>query len=163
MFTELTQTRLQELFFFDINTGIFYRNQSSHSGRWKSGKAGGIDVHGYSTLYVDGKQYKAHRLAWLYVHGVWPVNHIDHINGIKTDNRIVNLRDVPNSVNRQNERQQRKRNKSGYMGVSPNKSRWMAQIKANGIHYHLGTYDTPEEAYAIYLENKRKLHIGNTL
>ena len=60
---------------------------------------GSIDHYGYLVIKIKGKQYKAHRLAWLHYYGTEPKYNIDHINGVKTDNRIFNLRDVPQLIN----------------------------------------------------------------
>ena len=71
---------------------------------------------GYICPRILGRNYAGHRVAWLLHYGKWPEHHIDHINGIKTDNRITNLRDVPREANMQNMRLQ-KRNKTGVPGV----------------------------------------------
>ena len=60
---------------------------------------GSLDHYGYLIIKIKGVQWKAHRLAWVKYYGVAPRNNIDHINRNKTDNRICNLRDVPQSVN----------------------------------------------------------------
>src|SRR5690606_8595946 len=93
----LTQKRLRELVSYCPDTGIFH---DSISGKQISG----YDSKGYRRLWLDGRNYMMHRLAWLYVYGRWPRAMIDHINGDPRDNRIVNLRDVTNAVNQQNQR-----------------------------------------------------------
>lgn len=90
----------------------------------------------------------AHRLAWFLHYGVWPAGSIDHINGIRHDNRLVNLRDVTaaeNSMNRRGEV-----NASGYPGVTKCHKRWGARIVVNGKRLWLGQHDTPEQAHATY-------------
>lgn len=83
----------------------------------------------------------------------------DHINGNTLDNRRSNLRVVTRTQNNQNVTI-RKHNKSGYKGVSLEKKtgRWVAVIQANNKRIHLGTFDTPEEAYAAYCEAAKKYH-----
>ena len=95
MSKELTHFKLKEILFYNPETGVFIRNDRRNSN-------GSIDAYGYLILKIKGVQYKAHRLAWLYVYGEMPSKNIDHINGNKLDNRISNLRDVPQSVNVKN-------------------------------------------------------------
>ena len=92
---DLTHALLLEQVHYDPETGVFTRR--------KTGKAcGRQSVDGYIYIVIKGCSYKAHRLAWFYVHGSWPIFVIDHINRDRADNRIVNLRDVPQSINAQN-------------------------------------------------------------
>lgn len=91
----MDQATLKSNFSYDKNTGIFTRLNRKNS-------AGSIDHYGYLILKIKGRQYKSHRLAWLYCYGEMPPHNIDHINGIKTDNRITNLRSVPQSENNKN-------------------------------------------------------------
>lgn len=123
--------------------------------------AGGQDGLGYVRIRVDGNKYKAHRLAWLYVFGEWPVGMIDHINGIRSDNRLCNLRDVGRAANIQNQRRPRSDNTSGYLGVSLHRSgKWKASIQANGKYVYLGLFVSKEDARDAYVQAKRKLHIS---
>ena len=100
------------------------------------------------------------------MHGEWPRFDVDHLNGIRSDNRIENLRDVSPATNAQNERRARITNgSSGLLGVSrsSNGRRWVAGIVLNGQRQHIGTYDTPEEAQTAYLSAKRIMHDGCTI
>lgn len=83
---------LKNIISYDKDTGIIKRLNR------KNGN-GSFDKDGYLIIKIKGKQYKAHRLAWLYEFGTLPLNNIDHINGIRNDNRICNLRCVSQSVN----------------------------------------------------------------
>lgn len=108
----------------------------------------------------------AHRLVWLHLYGEWPEHGIDHINGRRSDNTAANLRSVPQSENVQNQRKARRDNKStGLLGVSrpSGRSKYRAQIMAQGRNRYLGYFDTPEEAHAAYLAAKRQLHPGCTI
>lgn len=118
----------------------------------------GLDKDGYLRAKLDGKTYKAHRLAWYLYYGVWPTHEIDHINRVRSDNRIVNLRDVPRRENGQN--------LSGYCGVGRKYNGWQAQTSVNGSHVYIGFSKDKETAinlYRIYME-KNGMHysIGHT-
>lgn len=147
---------------YDSKTGVF--TWTNEAPKKVAGKlANAKDKLGYVCLKIDGVMYKAHRLAWLFVHGVMPSGHIDHINGDPSDNRIVNLRDVSHAINIQNERKARSNNKSGLLGVSPNGCKWRSEIRVCGKKINLGTYVTPQEAHQAYLKAKREMHEGATL
>ena len=96
---------------------------------------------------IFNKSYKTHRIAWLIYYGEWPKNQIDHINQDPTDNRIENLRDVPQAENGKNQHL-RSTNKSGYTGVYfyKEQNKYAADIRINGVKKWLGYYDTIEEA-----------------
>ena len=147
----LTQTRLRELLHYDPDTGIF--TSRTKRGRFRAGTAmGTLGVKGRIQLHIDHKKHFAHRLAWLYVEGVWPSHEIDHINGVPTDNRISNLREATTKQNGENRGKQRN-NTSGYKGVTwSNKSqKWQAQICHNGTRKYLGVFVDPKAAHRTYL------------
>jgi hypothetical protein len=154
----LTQDRLRELLLYDAETGIFTRRIKT--GRVLVGDvAGSLHQKGYREIKVDYKHYFAHRLAWFYVHGVWPKDQIDHINGVKDDNRICNLREATNAENNQNQRKASRNSRSGLLGVcTSNNRKPRAMIRFNGKRLYIGTFDTPELAHAAYLVAKEKLH-----
>lgn len=103
-------------------------------------------ISGYKYGSFFGKNFLSHRLAWLIIYGVWP-NEIDHINGNRTDNRIINLRDVTRSENMRN-LSLSKANSSGIVGISKvqRDGTWLAQIGINGKVIRLGNYKSFEEA-----------------
>lgn len=159
--TNLTAQRLRELLSYDPDTGDFTRITHKRGRRPADGAAAGCRTdRGYIHIHASGRIYKAHRLAWLYVHGVWPDGDIDHIDGNKTNNRANNLRSVSTSVNMQNQRCAQKRNASGFLGVTVHGGRFEASIKLNGKNIYLGSYATPELAHAAYLAKKREIHPG---
>lgn len=166
MLAHVTQNRLKELLDYSPETGLF-KWKIAHSRRVHVGDvAGSLSPKGYVLIGVDGCVYRAHRLAWLYVYGEFPKLYIDHINRIKTDNRIENLRDVSISVNNENKNSSSIYKKScNVLGVSREKNhkRWRAVITINKKQFHIGYFDTIEEAEAAYVAEKRKLHVGCTI
>ena len=141
-------------------TGIFIWNGGPRQGR----PAGSITSGGYVQIRVGGRVCGAHRLAWLLVNGVWPTNVIDHLNGVRHDNKISNLRDVSRGVNVQNVRHARVDNAStGMLGVERRGHRFRARIQVDGRMVAIGVYDTPDEAHQCYLAAKRRLHEGCTV
>lgn len=107
----------------------------------------------------------AHRLVWFFATGEMPPHEIDHINGDPADNRIANLRLATSAQNKQNIRNARRHNSTGYLGVSWNKDREMyrADIALNGKRKFLGHYPSPQEAHSAYLLAKAALHPFQTL
>lgn len=164
--SELTRDRLKELMHYDQETGVFTRLVTTNNRGAKAGDtAGSKSKNGYLFVSIGYKKYLLHRLAWLYVHGCWPEKDIDHINGIRTDNRIANLRDVSRSENLQNTRGPRANSSSGLLGVSFDKGRnkWTSQIMLDGKHIHLGRFDDKEKAHQEYLKAKRIHHSTCTI
>lgn len=158
--TNITAELIRERLNYDIETGVFTWRTSPRTPCKVGRVAGSRDVHGYLQLNIGGSVLKVHRLAWLYVNGEWPAGDIDHINGVRSDNRMCNLRVVTNAINCQNKRDPLPANKAGFLGVSPNNGLWRAKIQLNRKQHHLGYFKTPEEAHEAYLEAKRRLHEG---
>jgi AP2 domain. len=119
---------------------------------------------GHRRIGIHGAYYLAHRLAWFWVHGVWPNGMIDHINGDPDDNRIANIRDVLPRVNRENVKCATKGNRTtGVLGVRRSRRKFYAEIRVKGKRIHLGMFDDMHSAYAAYVAAKRQLHEGCTL
>jgi hypothetical protein len=163
----LTAERLRELLDYDPEAGIFVWLSPALRARRANvgGRAGGSAPYGYLRVGIDGGVYLAHRLVWLYVHGIWPERDIDHLNGIRTDNRISNLRHVSRSINLQNRRSARSDSLSGLLGVEWHGASglWHARIRAGGVRHCLGYFRDKHEAHQAYLEAKRRLHEGCTI
>jgi len=151
----LTQEILKSKLNYDPETGVFTRTLKTGIVK----VAGCKDSRGYLAIYLNKKLHYGHRLAWLYMTGQWPDTDIDHINGIKGDNRICNLREATRSQNGRN-RGANKNNTSGYKGVCWHKSiqKWMSRITISGDIKFLGYFDAPEEAYLAYCEAAKEYH-----
>ena len=146
---ELTAEYLRSVLHYDQETGIFTWKVRT-ANRVKVGDiAGSQDGGGYLQIKLQSRLYLAHRLAWLHVYGEWPTDQIDHINRIRTDNRISNLREVTNKQNLQNAGKY-SHNTSGHTGAYWDKrdSKWQAKIMHNRKQIHLGYFATIEEAIA---------------
>ena len=155
IFSDLTAEIARGLILYSPDTGNF---------EWRTGprvglRVGSVSSLGYLRVQLLGKQYRAHRLAWLLMTGCWPTHEVDHINGIRTDNRWCNLRDIPGWGNRQNQRSARTTNSTGLLGASRLKNgRFIAQIQVGGKNFNLGRFDTAELAHSAYLAAKRSFH-----
>jgi hypothetical protein len=147
--------RLHELLDYNPITGLMTWRTATAKRR-AGAVAGGLNDNGYRIICIDRKSYLAHRLVWLFVHHVWPEGALDHDNGIRSDNRIANLRLASPSQNAANKRRAR-RNTSGFKGVTRTRQGWCAQIWKDGKKTHLGYFDHPEVAHAAYMAAARRL------
>lgn len=143
-----SQVRLKELFHYHPETGEFYWK----TGRY-SGKLAGTIRKGYTLINLSGKKLLAHRLAWVYMHGVDPAGvMIDHIDGIGCNNRIENLRLAS--------RVQNNANCDIYKGYSLDRGKYKAQIMIDGKNVYLGRFDCPLLARLAYQQKHAEVH-GN--
>lgn len=146
---------------YDAETGVFTALVSG--GRKAAGtEAGYVNNQGYRLIWLHGHYYLAHRLAWYYSTGTWPVGEIDHINGNPSDNRIANLRLATRSQNVANAKVN-PLNTTGFRGVcrvprARGGDRFQAAIRVNGRAVYLGTFTTPEEAHKAYLYEAEKVY-----
>lgn len=134
------------------------------STRAKKGQIAGCDNgSGYRKITIGKTQYLEHRLAYLYIYGVMPEN-VDHKNGVRSDNRIENLRYVTPSENQHNRRRASSSSLSGFLGVGTYKSgRFDARLQVGERNIYLGRFDSPEEAHRAYVAAKRREQPGNLL
>ncbi len=145
----LTHDRLVEVLNYNKRTGVFkWSKKISKKVVVGHIAGGGPSLVGYWRIRIDGKLYQAHRLAWLYVYGEWPGETIDHINGDKLDNRIINLRSATYTENNQNKLWHRK---GKLPGVTKRRGKYEASIKYKGDQYYLGLFSTEREANKAYL------------
>lgn len=152
---EVTTERVRELLNYDAATGVF---------TWAEGRPGAsagsraghtCRRHGYVMIRIDRRLHRAHRLAWLHIHGRWPAVLIDHIDGDKANNALSNLREASHCENN--------RNIAGRSGVKvrhdrPN-SKYRARIVVDGKDIYLGSFKTPEAAHEAYLSATQR-HFG---
>lgn len=160
----LTIERARELLAYDPQTGILTWRIAIGSAV-KGAAAGRKNRDGYLQIGLARRTYSVHRLAWFLAYGSWPSALIDHKNGVRSDNRLDNLRLATKSLNGQNKRVAMRHGKSGFLGVTWHKgvSRWQAQIALNGVSHYLGLFDSAEAAHAAYLTKKREMHPGCTI
>lgn len=153
--TELTADRLRALLDYDPETGLFTWRVKANRRIVAGSVAGGLRHDGYIGIRLDRRRYMAHRLAWLHVHGHWPEGELDHGNGLRSDNRLANLRECSRQENAQNLARY-PRNISGHPGVfwSKQKNRWRVAVGRQ----HVGLFDTFEEAVAARCAAKKALH-----
>lgn len=150
--SELTQKYVRSL--FDYRDGELYRRKTS-GGRKAGSRAGGVNSKGYRVMQINGKFYKAHRLIFLYHHDYVP-EFLDHIDGDKSNNDILNLRGATNQENTWNSKKRKSYNgksaSSDYIGVYWNKQRgkWQAVITNDSKHKHLGFFDSEIDAALAY-------------
>lgn len=152
---------LKEFLSYDPDTGVFvWKKVRKYAHAIHVGdEAGYLNEEGYIRIKFNRKCYAAHRLAWFFYHGSMPSEYIDHINGLRNDNRISNLRDITQTDNNRSTTKP-KHNKSGFVGVSWHKraGKWASVIRVDGKNHHLGLFIDPEEAHLAYLKAKAELH-----
>lgn len=148
---DLSAEALRIYFRYNPDTGEFFRFYDNKP-------TGRITTNGYRQIFVFGKRYMAHRLAWLYMYGEWPEDQLDHINQVRDDNRIANLRPATNKQNGENIRKF-KHNTSGRSGVRwvSRRGAWEASIRHHKKLIHLGTHPTIIDAVAARIRAEREL------
>ena len=147
----VTLEHLREILSYEPSTGLFHWLQRTSRNTRAGQQAGCFDPAGYALIRIGGRNYLGHRLAWFYVHGRWPTAQIDHVNLVKSDNRLSNLREATASQNSGNKRALRN-NKCGLKGVrfDPNRKKWRATLYTQGKPRHLGMFLTKEDAHHAY-------------
>ncbi len=158
----LTHERLLQILSYDPETGWFtwlVRPRRGGRSDWIGLRAGTVHSSGCRHISIDRQVYKAHRLAWFYTHGGWPVGGLDHINGDNDDNRIVNLRLATYSENGANSRQRREAPRALKGSVFHKASGlWRAEITKNYKCQSLGYFRTELEAHEAYCKAAKRIH-----
>lgn len=155
----LSQDILKYWLDYNSETGIFVWKRKSRKNLSIGIVAGCRDIQtGYIKIQIQGKSYYAHRLAFLWMTGSFPKNEVDHKNGLPSDNRWENLRDVQHIDNQQNQNIHKCNNTTGYKGVCIFRGRFRAQIQVKKKTIWLGDFDSPKKAHDEYLKAKSKYH-----
>lgn len=150
---------LKSVLHYDLETGIFRwlvtRGRFAAPGVIAGTKTKKGDIR----IVIDGRAYRAHRLAWLYVTGSWPKDQIDHADLDNENNRWGNIREASNGQNGANKHRYES-NRSGYKGVHYVRrlSKYVAQIKHQKQVIHLGCFEDPAMAHAAYVVKAVELH-----
>lgn len=172
---ELTYAEISKLLKYEPETGKLFwlprpvemfsdafLGSSWSAKKWNTRYAGkealtALDLGGYKYGQIYKTPHRAHRVGWLLHFGFWPKYQIDHINGIRTDNRIENLRDVTNAENSKNHCL-RSDNQSGVPGVGwcKKKQQWRARINVLGQETHIGYSNDFETAVQMRQEAAAK-------
>jgi len=151
---QATPGELAAAFHYNPRTGVITRTTGERRGR----PVGFKSPRGYLIIKFQGKAYRHHRVAWALAHGDWPVHEIDHINGVKSDNRLINLRDATPAANSQNKREAYRNSRTGSQGVTlMGYGAFLSRIFRNGKRIYIGVFDTQEEAAAAYRAKKLEL------
>jgi len=155
----LTQEHLKSVINYNPDNGVFTWIKTKKFSDKKAGdRAGGFRKDGYHTIYIEYKKYLSHRLAWLYMKGEFPKNCIDHINGVTSDNRWVNIRAATLKENQAN-RKTSSNNKTGVKGVSLIRgSIWRASVYADGKSFNVGCFSNLEDASRAVKKKREELH-----
>lgn len=132
---------------YDPLSGVISWRLTCSSSAPAGSPAGSKDRNGYIRVSLGGRKYLAHRLAWMLAHGDWPHGQIDHINGLRTDNRIANLRDVSASENQQNRHRAQGANRFPWVSWKRAERRWRAAFNVAGRTITVGHFDTEKAAF----------------
>ena len=153
-----------------LNKHFYYKNGKIYSkylstNRKIDAEVGVKNKHGYIAMKFKKQTFFAHRIIWCLLNGDLKGMDVDHINNVRDDNRIENLRLLTRSQNNENLKTAKSNNKTKLLGASLKKgtNKYVAQIKHNNKVMHLGLFDTAEKAHEAYINKKREIHIACTI
>ena len=136
---------------------VFWRED--RNSRIKSGdRAGSLSSSGYRVIKLKGRPHKEHRIIWILINGTPPLDTLDHINGIKDDNRPSNLRELSHKENHRAHKNKKKGASSKYRGVHWSQQKWRALITTDGKLQHIGRFTSEIEAARAY--DKKAIELG---
>lgn len=155
----ITYKELSSILDYNPDTGKLLWKYTRSNRAAVGTEAGTLTPDGYISISIDHNIYRAHRLAWLLCFQEWPSQYIDHINGIKNDNRLDNLREASSIENSYNTKSH-KDSTTGIKGVYFNKANnnYRAQIRYDGKTKSLGSFKTVEEAALAYEARAIEIH-----
>lgn len=149
--------------FWKVRSAKFFSSQKScdvWNAQWAEKEAGGLDSKGYTVVGIFGRCIRAHRLIYFMICGEWPIEQIDHINGVKSDNRWRNLRPASRKGNQRNQKLS-VANTSGVKGViyDARRGTWYFQMRRDdGSRYTKSGFTTKEAAAEECRRVREKLH-----
>lgn len=144
----ISYSHVASILAYDPDTGVFTWKQTKGP-RAKAGDvAGCLNDQGYWRVKIDGKHYRANRLAYLLMTGDWPAHEVDHENGIQSDNRWDNLRHATRSQNEVNK---------PFKGVRRKGNRYQARITHDGKRIDLGWYGSEAAAMTVYSKTAQRI------
>ncbi len=157
--TEAAKSLVLSSLTYDPETGIFRWIAAGNNTRGIGTIAGYLHPSGYRYIKICQVRFSCQRLAWLFHTGQWPKENMDHINTIRSDNRIANLREASNSQNNFNSAM-KPNNTTGFKGVSLSSrdGKYRAQIAAHGKRILIGVFDDAKSAAEAYNNEAMKLH-----
>jgi hypothetical protein len=153
----ITAEYLRSILNYDEKLGLFTW-KIPPCNRVLIGAEAGTVNQGYIRIQINGKRYFAHRLAWLYVYGKWPILLLDHKDGNTKNNCLTNLREATTHQNQQNQRKCSRSSSSKLIGAHKCGNKWRSNIKLNNKTIHIGTFNTAIDAHQAYVSKKRQLH-----
>lgn len=145
---DLTQELVAKVLKYDALLGTLLWISNLHSKRViPNGRAGYLKKSGYRGITLFGVTYLEHHLIWFIAHGFWPADQLDHINQVRDDNRIINLREVTKAENARN-RSRNPNSKLGEHGIWFNQrtNKYVAEITLNGKKVYQKSFDNIDEA-----------------
>jgi hypothetical protein len=160
----LTQEKLKTLLSYDPDTGVLTWQSKPSRGIKVGRQAGTPTSQGYLALQINKKKMLVHRAIWFYVHGVWPPEEIDHINHVRDDNRLCNLR-LANRLENSHNTQKHEKNLSGHKGVAwhNRNKKWQVQMRFAGKNYYVGQFSDLQDAIQARLQTETKLYADHNL
>jgi hypothetical protein len=154
---EVTQQRLKELVTYNPQSGQLFWRLNRRGQKPAGTEAGTLAQDGYIKIRIDGLSYQAHRLIWLYAYGEWPKEEIDHIDLVKSNNALLNLREASHTQNMQNVASRKKEGKKG-AHFDKRRNHWYSSIRIQGKQKRIGTFPTERLAHKAYMAASKKYH-----